>query len=349
MSAAGEREGEDCGEDYGEVEVEGEGEGEGEREARDPPFDTVIMVDWSAAATPKSGVDSVWWALHRRGAAAPERLENPKTRAEAVDALEAALVAELGAGRRSLVGFDFPFGYPQGSAEAFLRGEGATAASRTAPAWAALWRLIAGRIHDGPQNANNRFEVAAWLNRTAFDGRGPFWGRPPRQEWDGLPQKKPDGYGARYPAERRAVERLVRSTQPVWKLFTTGSVGGQTLMGLAALERLRHRAALAGQVAVWPFETGWRSGRAPIVFAEIYPSLLPPDPREAIKDAGQVRAVAARLAERARENALTPLFEGPNAGEGAVAGEEALDPCVCAVAATEEAWILGVDGRGPVL
>ncbi len=284
------------------------------------PFHAAAMVDWSAAAVPRTGPDSVWIAVARVGGAGLERLDNPPVRAGALELVEDLARAEAAAGRRLLVGFDFPFGYPAG----------ATRAMTGAADWRALWALLAERIEDGRDNANNRFAVAETLNRRAWDGRGPFWGRPPRPDRPALPTRKPAGYGARYPAERRAVERRVPRAQPVWKLYTTGSVGGQALVGLAALERLRR--ALGPLVEIWPFETGWGVGRAPIVIAEIYPSLTPPDPREPVKDAGQVRAVAERLAALIAAGAAETLF-GPPSDLGAEASAAAL---------AEEAWILGV-------
>ncbi|MEO1330020.1 MAG: cobalamin biosynthesis protein CbiG [Pseudomonadota bacterium] len=283
-------------------------------------FDAVVMVDWSSAAVPRLGADSIWLALARVGAGSLDRLENIPTRAAAIDAVEGIARAEAAAGRRVLIGFDFPFGYSAG-----------TAAALTGHAdWRAVWALLHERIEDGPDNANNRFEVAAALNRTVWDGEGPFWGRPPRPDRRGLPTRKPAGYGERYPPERRAVERRVPKAQPGWKLFTTGSVGGQVLVGLAALERLRRR--LGDLAAVWPFETGWECGVRPATLAEIYPSLLAPDPREAVKDAGQVRAVAETLARLAARGRLAPLFGRP----------EALTEAEERAALAEEAWILGV-------
>lgn len=308
-----------------------------------PLFDAIVMVDWSAAAAPKTGKDSIWWALHRPGAPALERLENPATRAEAIAALTALAAAEGAAGRRVLIGFDFPFGYPAGAAARMLAadpGPAPLSAPLSAPLWARLWAMIAARISDGPANANNRFDLAEALNRDAFDGRGPFWARPPRPERAHLPAKKPSGYGARYPSERRICERRARSAQPVWKLFTAGSVGGQALMGIAALERMRRDPRLAGLVQVWPFETGLCGagafGPQPVVIAEIYPSLLPPDPGYAVKDAGQVAAMARRLADLAAAGRLGPLFAGP----ADLTAEERR------IIEAEEAWILGLGQLG---
>ena len=156
-----------------------------------------------------------------------------------------------------LAGFDFPFGYPRGLAEALTgRADGL-----------ALWALLAAQVRDAPDNANNRFAVAAALN--ARLGGGPFWGRPSGMPLPDLPERR----RAHAFPEGRLVEQRVRSAHSPWKLYTAGSVGGQMLTGLPALERLRRDPRLAG-IAVWPFETGLTLPEAPIVLAEVYPSLL---------------------------------------------------------------------------
>lgn len=216
-----------------------------------------------------------------------------------------------------LAGFDFPFGYPEGVAGRFTGAGGGLA----------LWAWLAERIADAPDNANNRYEVAEAMN-AAFEGPGPFWGRPAAWAVPGVPARRT---GIAFEAERRIVERRVRSAKPCFQLAYAGSVGSQVLVGLPALERLRRHAALAGRTEVWPFETGLGPGAAPIVIAEIYPSLIPPDPGEAIKDAGQVRAVVRVFAAADAAGLLGPVL----------AGAPDLTPRERRVVETEEAWILG--------
>ncbi|MEL6317403.1 MAG: hypothetical protein AAFR16_07160, partial [Pseudomonadota bacterium] len=238
--------------------------------------------------------------------------------------------------RRVLLGCDFPFGWPEGGAAAAAAALGGGASAPDRAPWRRLWAALAAAVDDGPDNANNRFELAARINMRAFDGAGPFWGRPHQREVRGLPARKPHGYGARYPRERRAVEGLTPRAQPVWKLYTTGSVGGQALLGIAALERLRSAPGLAGRAAVWPFEALAPSAERPILIAEIYPSLFPPDPRAPVKDAGQVRAVAERLAQAPPERLAAALAAPACAPESRAARGE-------------EGWILGVGPEGSTL
>ena len=87
-----------------------------------PAFNAYVMVDWSAASTPRLGRDSIWIATAERSsarragkAARRTALVNLRTRAEAAGWLEARLAALANKGR-VLAGFDFPFGYPAGTA-----------------------------------------------------------------------------------------------------------------------------------------------------------------------------------------------------------------------------------------
>ena len=195
-------------------------------------FDGYVAVDWSANGAPKRGRDSIWLAGAGRGGL--EEPENPATRAEAVERIEGLLRSATSAGRRLLLGFDFPFGYPKGTAR-MLTGRGG---------WEAVWARIAELVEDGPDNANNRFDAAAALN-AAFAGDGPFWGNGLKRDIPGLPRRKPGGWGANLPRNRRHAESEVRRAQEVWKLIGAGSVGGQALTGIAALEGLRRRTGAA--------------------------------------------------------------------------------------------------------
>ncbi len=296
-----------------------------------PRFDSYIMVDWSAAAVPKTGADSIWIAVmdrDRRGRRRAIRLRNPATRGEAKALLAALFAARLEAGRRVLAGFDFPFGYPAGTARRL---------GLTGMPWIALWQTISKRIEDGPRNENNRFSVAADLNRHLSGGPFPFWGCPARAEGPYLTQKRARAHGPDDLAERRLADRLTPGAQPVWKLFTTGSVGSQVLMGLPVLSALRWDPAFQACMAVWPFETGLTLPPAKpggdIILAEIYPSLwLSKAPPGVIKDAAQVETVVARLAERDGQDRLAGLFEGP------AHAPESLRRAIL----EEEAWIVGV-------
>ncbi|WP_108835562.1 gephyrin-like molybdotransferase Glp [Tateyamaria sp. Alg231-49] len=270
-------------------------------------FDRVIVVDWSASKAPSPKVpsaDAIWIAVQAGG---QTTCTYHRTRADAMATLCAEFDAAILAGQRVLAGFDFPFGYPAGFARAVT--------GTSDPL--ALWGNLAKWIKDADDNANNRFEVAGDLNRL-FPGVGPFWGCPAAIADDVLPAKGSARHGHGM-TERRKIETLIASAQPCWKLYTTGSVGSQALLGIARLQGLRERYGAALSVA--PFE----APDTPIVLAEVYPSLLAAEIAarqgvDEIKDRAQVRVTAQALAGVPGEQMDVMLREGD----------------------TEEGWILGV-------
>ena len=154
-------------------------------------------------------------------------------------------------GDRVLVGLDFNFGYPVGTA-ARLKLEGTP--------WQAMWKFIAANVVDKADNTNNRYQVAAKMNRLMTDEAWPLWGAPAKQAQRWLTTTKPPaGAGADIP-EFRATENAARKgrLQPksVWQMHGAGAVGGQTLVGIPAVRRLLESLGSSG--AVWPFGTGWR-------------------------------------------------------------------------------------------
>jgi hypothetical protein len=299
-----------------------------------PEFDAYLMVDWSASSRPITGGDSVWYCLATRtgDSLSVVALENPATRRRAVAEINDILRGLTRREQMALVGFDFPFGYPAGSAAAL--------ALTDAPAWLAVWREISSRIVDRDDNSNNRFEVASYLNHRISGGRYPFWGCPHSRESATMScTKGPPGHLA----EKRLTD--IGNMQPIWKLYGNGSVGSQALLGIPHLTALRNDAVLSPVSRVWPFETGL--GALPsrpkrdylIVHAEIYPSLLPtrPAPGE-VKDAVQVRTMAVHFAALDDVGELSTLFAGP----------AYLPPEDRETIEREEGWTLGVPS-GPQL
>ncbi|MCF6232894.1 MAG: molybdopterin-binding protein [Rhodobacteraceae bacterium] len=246
-------------------------------------FDTFAMVDWSGGnqRPVKPSADAIWACVVRHGQA-----EEPvylRHRGLAECWLEGLIEVELTAGRRLCLGFDFPFGYPVGFAQALTGSDDPLM----------LWDWFEARIEDAPGH-NNRFDLAGKINRK-FGGTGPFWANGLKRDIDGLGRTKA-GYTNPFP-ERRVVEGLARGSFTCWQMAGAGAVGSQVMMGLPVLARLRRR--FAGQVAVWPFEVL----DTPVALVEIWPSLINRAVMEEmqrlvtpIKDAVQVRLVALAMA-----------------------------------------------------
>lgn len=297
-----------------------------------PLFDAYVMVDWSAAAVPRRGKDSIWLYHLRREGGKLRRvaLRNIGTRLEARDQLQAILAAELAARRSTLAGFDFPFGYPKGFAARL---------GLVPPTWRATWNFLAERIVDGPRNVNNRFDVAARLNKKISGGSAPFWGCPQAAAGSFLTMTHHRRHAVLGLAEHRLTDARLKGPQPVWKLAGTGSAGSQALMGIPVVRWLRDHPTLKHATRIWPFEIGLRplsvAHRGRIVLTEIYPSLVPAPRRGGeVKDAAQVRAMARHFAALDEVGRLAPLFVG--------------DPTLIAdergEIEREEGWILGVTG-----
>ena len=133
-------------------------------------LDSYVLVDWRAASKPATGADSIWI-----GALTPDsrpklafKASNPPTRAKAIEELTDLLGRYLKRGDRVLVGMDFPMGFTTGTAAALkLKGD--------AP-WRATRDFLLKEMKDKPDNSNNRFSLAAQMNRRMSDGPFPFWG-----------------------------------------------------------------------------------------------------------------------------------------------------------------------------
>jgi precorrin-8X/cobalt-precorrin-8 methylmutase len=296
-----------------------------------PLFDVYLMVDWSAAAVPRLGKDSIWvYRLERSGGRLKATARrNVATRLAARALLLALLRESLAAGRSILAGFDFPFGYPQGfAARLGLPG----------PPWRAVWDLLAAELVEEAENGNNRFAVAARLNQR-LGGAAPFWGCPRAAAGRFLGMTHHRQHAAMGLAEHRLADRRLSGPQPVWKLAGAGSAGSQALTGIPVVRWLRDHPTLARATRVWPFETGLalppRGTRGRVVLTEIYPSLVPAAERRGeVRDSAQVRAIARHFAALDDTGRLASLF----------AGDPTLTAAERQAVEREEGWVLGSTG-----
>jgi hypothetical protein len=303
-----------------------------------PLFDEYVFVDWSAANRPTGPTpraDAIWiGSLGADGA----REDYRPTRIEAHAYVRDLLVQHLGSGRRVLVGFDFPYGYPRGLASALALG------GLHRP-WREVWNIVGDLFQDSPANASNRFGVAHALNHMAGGGPGPFWGCPPSRATARLTSRRDGHFAFPLPVRGGPLERL-RTTergiavQEAWKLLGAGSVVSQAITGIPYVRRLRDDPALAPASLVWPFETGFARDPRPdgpcIVHAEIWPGIVAADLLAAAEAAGEIRdrAQVRLMCRWARdEDAAGRLGAWLDRPDGL--GEED------ARAAEEEGWILG--------
>ena len=224
----------------------------------------------------------------------------------------------------ALLAFDFPMGYPVGSS----LGGGRVAG-----------RLLADMLTRNPDDGNNRFDVAGRLNKQLSPLPGPFWGHPASSTYQDLSRTKPP-FNHSWFREWRLVEAELKSRghriMNVWQLLGQGSVGSQTVTGLAELYSFAKNPALKDQVRFWPFETRWEQNLDGIILAELWPSLGQYEEiSHPIKDARQVIASRNWLSRKQRDGEIKDLFSPPDC----LTAEEQK------MCETEEGWILGVTSR----
>lgn len=293
-------------------------------------FSAYVIVDWSAAAKPTTGADSVWIGVLKRDVRFRLTFEshNPATRQEAETKLAAILDDFKKRGERALVGFDFPLGFPRGFAKALsLPGE---------HAWRAVWDQLNKMVKDKADNTNNRFGVGSEINRRLTGGPFPFWGCPPKDALTTLQPKRTREHGPDDLPEFRHADLAAKGAHSIWKLYYNGSVGGQAIVGIPAARRLKD--ARGEAVRVWPFETGFKAlteadlDGVAVVIAEVNPAMAKASPAPGeIKDLAQVRALAEHFAKLDEAGKLGAVF----APSKDIAADTVVD------AETQEGWILG--------
>src|SRR3984957_5426354 len=240
---------------------------------------------------------------------------NPAPRAEAEKLIAGILDDRAKSNERALIGFDFNLGFPRGLAA------GLKLPAETPP-WLAVWNQIDRMVKDKADNTNKRFGVGSEINRRLTGGPFPVGGVPPKDALTTLQPKKTRAHGPGDIPEFRHAEVAAKGSSPVWKLYYQGSVGGQAILGIPMVRRLK--LARGEAMKVWPFETGWKAlseadlTGVDVVAAEVYPSLLEikPLPGEA-KDLAQVRTTAEHFARLDEAGRLGAAF-GPAKG---VAGD----------------------------
>jgi hypothetical protein len=309
-----------------------------------PLFETYIFIDWSASndLAPKNPSKDAIWVGELTPSFNDLNVNYFRGRQDCFSFIVNRLKYHFGHNHRVLLGFDFAYGYPQGLASALYL------PTDNRVAWWNIWTELSARIEDAADNTNNRFAVASELNCIAgFGNGGPFWGVPVGQATDHLYPKSP---GFPFKAKNgvnferlRITEIRLRQVQETWKLYGAGSVGGQTLVGIPYLHRLRRYVDFAERSAVWPFETNFTSTPTPktgpyIVHAEIWPGVvknavasITENQKTAIRDKVQVQAMCQWATDLDLKNKLGQIFNTP----------EGLDRNQIQTCIEHEGWILG--------
>ncbi len=297
-------------------------------------FGAYVIVDYSAAEGKKTGESSVWIGVMKRDVRFRLSYEthNPATRAEAMATLRTIIADLHKRGDRVFLGLDFALAFPRGTT--------AKLALTGAP-WHALWDFLAKNVVDKPDNSNNRFQVAAKMNRLMTDDAYPFWGAPKSAAQKWLSTLKPDSFGD-FPELRLSEEATLKlpkaaHARSLWQMHGAGVLGGQAMLGITAVRALRNE--LGDKAKVWPFETGFGAldaemldGVSPLI-AEVYsPAFEGAAGPGEVKDATAVRLTAQALAEADDKGQLAAMFAAPKGLSDADSG----------IAAQEEGWMLGV-------
>lgn len=296
-------------------------------------FGAYIVVDYSAAEGKKTGESSVWIGVIRRDVRFRPTYDchNPATRLEAMSLLQSLIADFKKRGEKVFLGLDFGLGFARGTAKKLGLNEDSPQKS--------LWKFLAKEIIDKPDNSNNRFMVAAKMNRLMTDAAYPFWGCPKSAAQKWLSSLKPDSYGE-FP-EYRYCEDYVRThrkaqAKSLWQMHGAGVVGGQTMLGIHMLSQLFKTEGTSFKT--WPFDFGADAitpddlEACDVVCCEIYPSLYKTTPLEdEVKDAAQVRVCALTFSELDEQGLLSSKLALP----------KSLTEDEQNTVLLEEGWILG--------
>jgi precorrin-8X/cobalt-precorrin-8 methylmutase len=295
------------------------------------------MIDWSAASSPAraGAADSIWFGFGQwnGNTFSAVSYEQQLTRADARTRLAALLAGWQKDQRRVLVGLDFAFGYPKGTAAALgLQGS----------AWKAIHDAIANSVSDNAQNTHTGAQFASDCNgRVLPAGQpGPFWGCSVRDQVPGrLEQRRvgvfafpygPSMLGQWRITDTRAAHRAV--TQSVWKLNCGVSVGMQTIVGIKHLAEASR--AIGSSARIWPFETGFSAPEKPGVwFAEIFPSIVTIDESVVSHQPLDCRQVESCVLEAAMRDCRGEMVKTLGAPSG-------LSQAELATVTGEEGWML---------
>ena len=247
-------------------------------------FERFIFVDWSASAKPRKNKNSIWigccqfdgeehsfnadltgyaggkkivdnWISTLSNFEKKEKflknsfVANPPTRGAALDFIKQILEQDK---KKTLIGFDFGFGYPH--------------KSYGSKDWKSLWEYLYNDIYDKDYEKKSpypHYELASDWNK---NHKLCFWGRgdahkevachvSPKKDEAKLRmygKNGEEGLGEFRITDERVSWSGVKSQ---WQMYGAGSVGSQSLLGIPYVEELRR--CFGEKVKVWPFETNF--------------------------------------------------------------------------------------------
>ena len=296
-------------------------------------FGAYIVIAFSAAEAKKTGDSSAWIGVVKPDVRFRPVFEshNPPSRAEALILLKHIMAELHKRGEKIFLGFDFALGMVRGTSMR-LQLQGDTP-------WQAMWTFLSKNVVDKPDNTNNRFALAARLNRLMTDEAYPFWGCPKSAAQKWLASVKPESY--RDFPEFRLTEAAMNKKhkglfKSLWQMHGAGTGGGRTMLGIRALVELK--AELSDNAKIWPFETGFEKLKPEdldgvnTLIAEVAPHQCQIQIHSGeFKDEAILRTNMQQLAEWDEKGLLASMFAAPKG-----LSDSELD-----AVSKEEGWVLG--------
>lgn len=306
-------------------------------------FDSYIVIDWSAAATPKIGADSIWLGI--KTPSQPLTLYNPATRHQAMAIIKSHAQQAIATNTRLLIAIDIGLSYPIGF-DRLMPPE----YSKNSPPWRILWDYFADNITDDEHNHNNRHDVLNNLNKIIAEhtGQGIFWGNNNKHHYTHFPNKKirRDDIAEYRFCETQCKKQGKSRPQSQFQCSGIGAVGGQSALGLYHLAQLQRDPEITDHIAIYPYENITHLGGARqknITLSETYLSLFHNNNFHAnsthdIKDARQCEDFLTHITALDQQGGLLPMMLAPLHFDTLHVAPPAQHQIL-----HHEGWILGLD------
>ena len=303
-------------------------------------FDRFIFVDWSSSKGSNTGENSIWIGSCSRGAVSALKSVNPPTRKKALSYLKEMITSN--GNRKTLVGFDFGFGYPHKAYD--VKGIGKD--------WKDLWNNLYNDLYDKDCKKEYPYPHYELANRWNEKYKLCFWGSHEGVK-DIAPNVKPkkDEASVRMEGkegikEFRITEERVKwsGVKSQWQLFSGVTVGSQTLLGIPYAYELKEYLKKNNiETKVWPFETEFGKkldDDFDVLMCEVHFGAIVRvgemvDERKGeVRDKVQVEEMCRFFAEEDKDGSMLQKFLEVDC--------DCVSPCQKKIAQEKEGWILGV-------